>query len=163
MSFQKSHPLLKETALAYSGSHAMGGFFDDIQKSLSTEWDKVKSQASTQLEAEKQKAIQQGLTSVQTAATSFVNQQAQQLLNDPKRIEEVRQSTVPKIVDQVSKNVITPVVDFATKNPAKTAMIAGGILVGLIVMMTFAGKGAVAGLVSRKTNPRRKKARKSRK
>lgn len=140
------HPLLVETAKAYSGHPAMGGLFDDLTKSLSTEWDKAKTQLSAQVEAEKQKAIQQGLTSVQTAATKLVNDQAQKLLNDPKKIEEIRQSAVPKIVDQINQRAITPVVDYVTKNPKKVAIIAGGIGLAAIIFLTLKSRSAIVGL-----------------
>lgn len=154
------HPLLIETVKAYSGA-PMGNWFADLSKSVSAEWEKAKTQISTQLEAEKNKAITQGLTQLKAEATNAVNSLATKVLSDPTQVAKVKEATSSAVTEKIAETV-KPVVDYAVNNPKKTALIVGGILVGTIVLLTFAGKGAVAGIVSKKTNPRRKTKRKSR-
>ena len=155
------HPLLLETVKCYSGA-PMGNWFDSLSKSVSAEWEKAKTQISTQLEAEKQKAITQGLTQLKTEASNVVNNLASKVLSDPKQVAQVKAATSTAVTEKIAETV-KPVVDYAVNNPKKTALIVGGALVGIIVLLTFAGKGAVAGIVSKKTNPRRKKRRTKRK
>jgi hypothetical protein len=164
MAIQHSHPLfiqeVQSTPVGYYPRSGTMGFsfsniWSDIKTAATKELDKAKTQISSQFEQEKQKAIQSGLTQLQSTATQFVQDQASKLLNDPKKVAEVKAAAVPKIAEQVA-SAVQPVVQYAVDNPKKMALYIGLGALGIVALVVLAGRGAAVSVV-KASNPRRKK------
>lgn len=160
MAIQDSHPLFIQAVQSPAvGTYGMGfldNVWNQIKTTASAELNKAKTQLSTQFEQEKQKAIQSGLTQLQAGATKLIQDQAAKLLNDPAKIQQVKDAAVPKISQQVA-SAVEPAVKYVMDNPKKTALYVGLGVLGVVALFVLAGRGAAVSVVRAKNPSRRRR------